>query len=114
MGRYTEKEDVPIEDFCSQRNNSVFVLMNEQLDYARSALFCKQINGQMFYPTDKQHLDELLSKFNQVVTVGCANRIWVPFVRSTRNATKWVFDRKFLPETEITFYPWKKMNLTQM
>ena len=65
-------------------------------------------------PTDKQHLDELLTKFNQVVTVGCANRIWVPFVRSTRNATKWVFDRKILPETEITFYPWTKMNLTQM
>jgi hypothetical protein len=114
MGSYTEKESISVDEFCPRKNNSVFVFTSVQLDYERSALFCNQLNGQMFYPSDKQHLDTLLSKFHQAVIGGCSKMFWVPFIRSSRNATKWIYDRKMLPETEITTDPWNKTNPTHL
>ncbi len=71
-------------------------------DYKTASSFCKELNGNMPYPENKTELQQMLS-INQDSKLKCFNRVWMAITKSRYNSSVLIYDKKTLPEKEITF-----------
>jgi len=109
QGSNTKREMISANEFCQNGDESrAMIIVPEKTHYDDSAMFCNQINGELFYPTNEQNLDWFKSSYKQFVTEQCFGSFWVPFVRSKQNKSNFVLDGNNLPQTEINYKPWGK------
>jgi hypothetical protein len=98
---------IPIESFCPDKHGTEHTLLISPYDYNFKR--CQKFNADMFYPRSESQLKLFIESVDRsILTNTCSGRIWVPFVRSSDNNTKWIYDgRKNLEE--VSFEPWSKM-----
>lgn len=87
VGNYTQLSWVPKNGFCIRNKSwnqgaSIFLIRAFDALYAGSKL-CGQLNGEVVYPRDEDHLQNILSVVNAThLRDKCYNRFWVPATRS--------------------------------
>ncbi len=75
---------------------------NPYFDYKTAYAFCKELNGNMPYPENKTELQQMLS-INKDSKLQCFNRVWMAISKSRYNSSVLIYDKRTLPEKEITF-----------
>ena len=107
---FTLTTKIPVEAFCQEKPETELILITQY-----DSKHCRKFNGEMFYPRNSSHLQLLLKGVDgSTLTKTCSDRIRVPFERSQKNKTKWIYDRKNNleeEEEEVSFQPWIKSNV---
>jgi hypothetical protein len=110
IGNNTKKTKVPFQQFCNKNENDnvFYIRLPYDRHYEEHSEICKRHNGELFFPRNDSHLQNLISYMDQTTFDKRCKNVWVPFKRSRYNHTKWVYDSTNLPEKELLFEQWKK------
>ena len=91
----------------AMNNKQEYILLKMLDSYEGALKKCSAMNGRMFYPKDKKHLESIKLIMPRILDSYCESSLWVPFLNKKRTSIEWTQDKKWKKDKRVDFGPWK-------
>ncbi len=98
------KFNVTLDGTCSDITSAKLLLFHKPVTFEQAFVITKQLNGEMYLPTNQTELTRAIKIDSFKLIVSCSNSFWLPIVRSPTNETLWL-NRRNITE-QVTFLNW--------